>query len=342
MHTSVQEVYNTLGLVTSCSLEDGTPTTALQRSMKLLDSLYDLRRIDADGEEEAEDALLHATLKDTHDSEVVLRSLEFNLVDGTGAVADCGGARHATNVLSTRTLLVVRRKASLLHAVEHRTAAIERIMAGCDELCTGIVEGTTELPPELDGVKRFIRAHTHHGNPADENKTDFMTFANSFRLPSAHEALLKLREISVAAGEWWAEACVREAMKGVGHLTLKRLFSVALGTGVDPDHYKLVRAEVILTDRLAERVIKEAKERLERDTMMAERAPVPPVGPAAVAADKIEVDMKQAIAEGVKKSDLRLKEAAAIAQKLRENDGQRKRLANREKRLAEKVTRSGQ
>jgi hypothetical protein len=337
LHTTVNEVYNTLGLVTSYSLEDGTPSINLQRSMKLLDSLYDLRRIDADGDSDADDALLRMTLKDTHDNEAVLRSLEFNLVDGTGAVAECGGARHATNVITTRTLLVVRRKAILLHAVEQRIAAIEQIMSGCDELCTGIVDGSREHPLELNDIKRFIRAHTHSGNPADENKTDFQTFANTFRLPAAHDALIKLREIAAAAGEWWAEACVREAMKGVGHAALRRLFNVALGTGVDPEHFKLVRAEVILTDRLAERVIKEAKERLERDTMMAERAPVAPVGPAAVAADKIEVEMKQAIAEGVKKTDLRLKEAAAIAQKLRENDGQRKRLANREKRLAEKA-----
>lgn len=335
------EVYNTLGLVTSYSLEDGTPTLALQRSMKLLDSLYDLRRVDADGEEEQDDALLQTTLKDTHDCEAILRSLEFNLVDGTGAVAECGGARHATCVITSRTLHVVKRKADLLQAVEQRTAAIERIMAGCDKLCAEIVAGTTPAPAELGDIKRFRRAHTHNGNPADENKTDFLSFANSFRLPASHDALFKLRDVAAAAGEWWAEACVREATKGIGHKELRRLFDVALGTGLDPDHYKLVRAEVILTDRLAERVIKEAKERLERDTMMADRAPgAPPVGPAAIAADKIEVDMKQAVAEGVKKSDLRLKEAAAIAQKLRENDGQRKRLANREKRLAEKANAS--
>jgi len=309
--------------------------------MKLLDSLYDLRRIDGDGEEpendEMGDALLHATLKDTHDTEAVLRSLEFNLIDGTGAVADCGGARHATNVVTTRTLLVVRRKCELLHSVEHRTAAIERIMIGCEELCTGIVEGKVEAPMELDKIKKFIKAHTHHGCPATENKTDFGSFAASFKLPAAHTALLKLSEVAGAAGEWWAEACIREAMKGVGHLALKRLFQVALGTGCDPTHFKLVRADVILTDRLAERVIKEAKERLDRDTMMAERAAVPPVGPASLAADKIEVDMKTAVAEGVKKTDARLAAAAKIAQTLRENDGQRKRLANREARLAEKA-----
>lgn len=330
-------VYNTLGLVTSQSLEDGTPSLALQRSMKLLDSLYDLRRIDADGDDQDNDeALLQATLKDTHDCEAALRSLEFNLVDGTHAVADSGGARHATNLICSRTLLVVKRKAALLHNVERRTAAITDIMSRCEELCAQIVEGTAENPKQLDGVKRFIRLHTHHGNPADENKTDFQGFANSFKLPAGHDLLLKLKEVAAAAGEWWAEACVREATKGIAHAALKRLFRIALGTGVDADHYKLVRAEVILTDRLAERVGKDAKDRLERDLFMAERAPVPPVGPASVAADKIEQEIKEAIAEGVKKGDLRLKEAAKIAQQLRENDGQRKRLANREQRLKEK------
>lgn len=335
--SSVPEIYNTLGLVTSYSLEDGTPTLALQKSMKLLDSLYDLRRIDADGEDEVDEALLHATLKDTHDNVALLRSLEFNLIDGTGAVTECGGARHATNVMTIRTLSVVRRKAFLLSEVEDRIAAIEDIMLGSDELCAEIVEGR-EQPPELAGIKRFVRAHTHNGNPAEENKTDFETFANTFKLPGAHDGLLKLRDTAADAGEWWAEACIREAIKGVSHGALKRLFNTALGTGVDPDHFKLVRAEVILTDRLAERVIKEAKERLERDSLMAERAgPAPPVGPASVAADKIETDMKEAVADGVKKTDLRLKEAAAISQKLRERDGERKRLANREKRLADKA-----
>jgi hypothetical protein len=306
--------------------------------MKLLDSLYDLRRIDGvDNEEAADDALLHGVLKDTRDNETLLRSLEFNLRDGTGAVADCGGARHATNLISTRTLLVVKRKATLLHEVEERTAQIETIMQDCEELCAQIVAGTVEMPAAMDGIKRFIRAHTHNGSPADENKTDFESFARTFRLPGAHGKLLKLREVAEAAGEWWAEACLREAQKGVGHAALKRLFSAAVGTGVDPENYKLVRAEIILTDRLAERVLKEAKDRLERDTMMAGKAPVPPVGPAQAAADKIEEAMKEAIAEGCKRTDNRIKEAAQIAQTLRENDGQRKRLANREKRLAEKA-----
>lgn len=310
---------------------------ALQRSMKLLDSLYDLRRIDADGDDDCDDALLHATLKDKHDSEAVLRSLEFNLTDGTQAVSECGGERHATNIVTMRTLLVIKRKADLLCSVEQRLAALEKVMERCEETCAEVVEGTVPPPPELDGIKRFLRVHTHHGNPADENKTDFATFANTFRLPAGHELLLKLREVAAAAGEWWAEACVREATKGIGHAALRRLFNTALGTGLDPDHYKLVRAEVILTDRLAERVIKEAKERFERDRVMAERTPVPPVGPASVAADKIETEMKEAIVDGVKKNDRRLAEAAAIAQKLRENDGERKRLANREKRLQEKA-----
>lgn len=337
MFSTVKDVYNTLGLVTHCSLEDGTPSLALQRSMKLLDSLYDLRRIDADGDDDCEDALLHATLKDKHDSEKVLRSLEFNLTDGTHAVAECGGERHATNVVTTRTLLVVRRKADLLCSVEQRLLALEQVMERCDEICAEIVEGTAQAPRELDGIKRFLRVHTHRGNPADENKTDFLTFANTFRLPAGHELLLKLRDVAAAAGEWWAEACVREAQKGIGHAALRRLFNTALGTGVDPDHYKLVRAEVILTDRLAERVIKDAKDRLERDLLMAERTPLPPVGPASVAADKIETEMKEAIKDGVKKDDRRILEAATISQKLREHDGERKRLANREKRLQEKA-----
>merc|ERR1712050_674541 len=131
-----------------------------------------------------------------------------------------------------------------------------------------------------------------------------------------------------------AEACLAEAAKGVGHIELRRLFDVAVGTGVDISHPKLIRAEKILIDRLADRVLKDAQERQARDTAAAEKmGEKMTVGPASVAADKIEKSILQSIEEGVPKADPRLKEAEKIVKALREADGQRKRLAARQKRL---------
>jgi hypothetical protein len=98
------------------------------------------------------------------------------------------------------------------------------------------------------------------------SRSDFKDFASTFRLPSKHVTLAALKELADAVGEWWAEACVREAEKGHGHKVLRRLFDVALGTGVDKDHPKLIRAIRIINDRLAMRVLDEAKKRQELDT----------------------------------------------------------------------------
>merc|ERR1712187_508220 len=116
-----------------------------------------------------------------------------------------------------------------------------------------------------------------------------------------------------------------------GHLALRRLFDVAVGTGVDISHPKLIRAEKILIDRLADRVLKDAQERQARDTAAAEKmGEKMTVGPASKAADKIEQLMFVSIEEGVPKGDPRLKEAEKIVKALREADNQRKRLVARQ------------
>merc|ERR1712217_143270 len=164
--------------------------------------------------------------------------------------------------------------------------------------------------------------------------SDFNSFVSSFRLPNGHLTLRRLKLIAEEAGEWWAEACLAEAAKGADHKALKRLFDVAVGTGVDITHPKLVRAERILIDRLADRVLKEAVERQQKDAdAAAKQGDKMTVGPAALAADKIEQAILQSIEEGVPKADPRLKEAEKIVKALREADGQRKRLAARQKRL---------
>jgi len=118
------------------------------------------------------------------------------------------------------------------------------------------------------------------------------------------------------------------------HVELERLFDVAIGTGLDKDHPKLRRAFQIVADRLADRVLREAQEFLDKDTALAQRRQCPPVGPASTAADCVEDSILKAISDGVPETDKRLSEAKEIVRKLREADNSRKRMANREARLA--------
>merc|ERR1712217_797469 len=138
--------------------------------------------------------------------------------------------------------------------------------------------------------------------------SDFNSFVSSFRLPNGHLTLRRLKLIAEEAGEWWAEACLAEAAKGADHKALRRLFDVAVGTGVDITHPKLVRAERILIDRLADRVLKEAQDHQQKDARAAEKmGDKMTVGPASLSADKIEKLMFESIEEGVPKDDPRLK-----------------------------------
>lgn len=336
-------------VTSSQTLENGTNTLALDTSIQKLESLWDLRRVGKEPvspsssprglQEESDGALLHQILKDLEDTSFVLDELRDVLALGQDLAAGAGGARHATAVLSGRTLAVARRKAKLLLACEQRLASFEDAHARREELLPMIVEDTITPPPEMAGIRKFIASYSHQGgNPADANKSSFAAFAASFKLPGNHKVLKRLGKLADEAGEWWAEACVAEASKGASHAPLRRLFDVAVNTGVEKDHPKLLRAIQIINDRLAERVLKEAYVRQEKDTYLAERCTPdnpPAVGPAGIAADKIDAEVFEAVAEGVPKADSRLKEAEEIAKDLRQRDGERKRLANRQKRLAE-------
>jgi len=287
--------------------------------------------------DEAHDDLLHNVLGEVSDTEEILRALEVQLASGHDLVGEVGGARHATSVVSMRALVCVRRKADLLRDVEARIASFKEAQDRAEtEILPGLLANTMQPLPVLSGIRKFISSYTHFpGNPAEANKSVFQQFASTFKLPSKHAALVHLRDLANMAGEWWAEACLSEAGKGMEHAALRRLFDVALGTGVPKDHPKLIRATIILNDRLALRVITEAKKLNDQDELVASRAAVPQVGPADKAADQIESAIQKAVKEGVPASDERLKEAATIAKRLREKNGERKRLAARQKRLDE-------
>eukprot|EP00928_Gymnodinium_smaydae_P040435 TRINITY_DN27425_c0_g1_i1.p1 TRINITY_DN27425_c0_g1~~TRINITY_DN27425_c0_g1_i1.p1 ORF type:complete len:509 (+),score=46.14 TRINITY_DN27425_c0_g1_i1:102-1628(+) len=300
------------------SFADDKPATttihpARQRASKLLDSLYSLRRagcqpdintdnIDIAQAEQAEDvdevdeSIMHVTLRDLMDTEEKLLKAQVPLTDGTLEALDFGGGRHPTTLVSGRALIIMKRKASLLHDVEARIASFEAAYARREDLLKGLVDGSAVAPAELGGIRKFLAAYTHSNcDPADDNKSDFAAFAASFKLPAKHSALQYLKRIASEAGEWWAEACLSKANDGQGHAVLTRILDVALGTGVDRDHPKLFRAMRILRERLAHRVLDEAKQRQERDAAMVATSATPQVGLASRAADAIEQDIANAI-----------------------------------------------
>lgn len=339
---------------------EGAPSLALKKSMKLLDSLHDLRRVNVEdspshttviapdmvGEtlpgsfasDEKAAALLHTTLGELYDTEASVRALEVQLGEANRAVTELGGSRFATAVISSRTLAVVRRKASLLQAVEARIVAFEAAHAKREELVPQILRGDHEEPPaDLVGIHKFISEFVHKspsGSPVDADKSHFESFAKNFKLPVRHYQLERLRGLSLQISQWWAETSLRVAEEGSTYEQIRRMFAVTLGAGADSDHPLIFRATKILNDRLADKVLKDAQDRQKRDTEAAERSEVAQVGPASRHADLIEQALLEVIGEGVPESDPRLTQAKDICKALREADGQRKRLVARQKRLA--------
>merc|ERR1711920_928349 len=180
--------------------------------------------------------------------------------------------------------------------------------------------------------------YTDKGNPAAQSRSEdarsnFSRFVSNFKLPAGHRSLESLKELGEDAGEWWADKCLLSAEKGAGYEELQRLLDASIICGADPDHFKLVRATKMVTDMLANYLLEQAKELVQHDKETIGQSSAPRVGPASAAADKIDELMKDALSRGVPHADKRVVEAKALARQLREEDGVRKRSANRQKRL---------
>jgi len=330
--------------------KEGEPSWAQKRAANLQNTLQEMRRISPNlgcespgGSSELpatpskmDEGPMKRLLKDLADTEEYVQQVLDWANPLMASAAGFGGARHATAVIAYRTAAVAERKAKLLHSVEARIASLEQAHAECNAILASLLAGSAEVPPTLKAIPRFIRDHTHRpGNPADADRSDFESFARSFKLPADHHALERLWELTDEVGEWWAQACIDEALKGANHNQLRRLFDVALGTGVAKDHPKMFKATKVITDRLAEKVAADARERQKQDKIMEERSKkTPSVGPASEKADKIEEEIFKAIEDGVGRTDPRLEEARLIVKSLREADGVRKRLFARERRLS--------
>ena len=117
----------------------------------------------------------------------------------------------------------------------------------------------------------------------------------------------------------------------------------AVAMGAPNKHASLEQAKFIATqlerafvDRSAEQVLFSAEAMQARDEEMAARSKgAPMVGPATQLAENIEREAREAIKRrGVPEEHPTLKKAFLVAKALRDKDGERKRMAAREKRLA--------
>jgi len=120
---------------------------------------------------------------------------------------------------------------------------------------------------------------------------------------------------------------------------LLRVIAAAQECGADPDDGKVELALRMVKDRLADEVLQKAKKRQLSDQAMEEKykgQPVP-VGQATKLSDDIQKDIVAAKEKGVALTDKRMVEAKAIAAALRQADGVRKRMENREKKLKGKA-----
>lgn len=390
----------------------GERQAALSRSKSLMSSLYDLRRAVPNKNGVHQDiTLMDATLLDLKDSESQLREIEARLLNSHEPVAEFGGSRFATTLISQRSLAVVQRKALLLNQADARTKVFEEAHARREDLCDELLERDCPIPDTFVGLRKFIAGLVHKdGNPIDADKSNFELFVSSFGFPPKHQAILKLKEFEVAAVEWWAWRTLREAQCGASSDAIQRMIAVVVALCGEQRHPALAEVETLLGERLAEKVLQtaeklqardattvglsatpqpasaleaangikeeirkakamgapmkhhlmerakgievalriEEKNRLAAKVLLAAQAEqeedaklavaaapsVAPVGPATERAECIEKAIDVAVSrDGVQEAHPSLKEARCISKALRDLDGDRKRLAAREKRL---------
>jgi len=164
----------------STIVKEGAASPELLRSRQLMDGLFKLRRVGgaeksprpgavemqrpegAEGteeqakeqtpEDEQQLTLLNQTLSSANDTEAELRLTEAMLDGAHEPVAELGGARHATTLVSGRTLSVVKRKAHLCKISEAQLAAFEAADARRESLCKQLVAGEAEVPEGYRGA----------------------------------------------------------------------------------------------------------------------------------------------------------------------------------------------
>lgn len=315
-----------------------------------------------DGHEEPNEEfnpLLKAILGDKHDTEAQLAATTASLEQGSSEAVFLGGARHPTNLVTGRALQVAKRKVHLLHIVEERLNAYIAANKNRNALLISLAYEKGTPPPELMGVERFVEKYSNWpANPVeDPGRFDFPTFVKTFKLHAEHDVFKQFRKVGDECGLWWAEKCLEMASKGgdqncrasrlkamngekvdvsyrLGHQQLQNIFAVAEGSGMDMTSPKMMEIRGVLNDRLAEAVLADAKKLHFEDEKMAAESQSIPFGPASKTAETIEKAIAECIADGCPDCHPKLELTRNIVKALYHVDGERKRLAAREKRMA--------
>lgn len=127
----------------------------------------------------------------------------------------------------------------------------------------------------------------------------------------------------------------------------------AVGLGAPPKHPLLSEAKGIATyleaeekERYGYRALLAAEKIQERDRQEADayekKEGIPPVGPASAYANKVDKEVKEALKIGAPPTCSYIVDATEIAKALRDEDGTRKRMASRAKRLAAEAAKDAQ
>jgi len=286
---------------------------------------------------EDDDPMLLAALKDLEDTSESLEAKIQGIKEAKLMVKRCKGTRHPTSIMSDRTMMVMVRKALLLKQVEEQMAIFKAAQANCEQTLREMVDRGRPPPEELQGTLRFIQKFVHRG--AHGKTGNFESFVASFKLPAKHQLLETFRAEATAAGAWWAEKSYEEAQAGAGCWEIKHLMDLAVQVGADDDDPMLWRARDVLMSRLVERITTLTKDCLQKDELAEqrgkERGTVPALGMASTNADRIEKEIFEATRLGMDKTQDCIVEAEAAVKLLRQKDGERKRLHNRNKRMQE-------
>jgi len=264
-----------------------------------------------------DEPLFYQTLGDVADTEAELRRTEKMLAQAHQPVHEYGGSRHATAVVSARTLAVVRRKAELLQACEARFAAFEDAQARRDEILLQLKNDTAPAPEELLRLNVFLRGQVHKGgNPLEANKSDFGAFVSSFGIPEGHKIVKKLTDIGSQATDWWSQAALREAAAGTDTAAVSRMLDLAADILGSKDHVAIVQCREMLGNILAGNALRSAQNIQAKDAFNVERNTKPQPESARKAAEAINLEIKTAVAMGAPTKHESLQQAKAIATKL--------------------------
>lgn len=173
-------------------------------------------------------------------------------------------------------------------------------------------------------------------NPHNVEARDVMSTTMADKVLASCEALIRKDEAFVGT----MSTAQPESARTCADLINSQI-KIAVSMGTSPMHSKMIKAKKLAAQlfmeektRLAQRVLEYARAHKE----MAEQEVLGPhSGSGAAAAEKIQIDVKNAVAGGAPSAHPSIQEAQKIAKECLDFDALRKRLATREKRRSEKL-----